>query len=107
MNTPATPHKPRKPRKARQTGIDTPMRTLLRTCTEDERALLAAKAGTHVNYLYAIAGCHREAIAVQKAFAIEDASVYVHQLTGGRTPIVTARQISTMCSVAGFCDAGA
>lgn len=97
---------PTKTRKHRRTDVDTPMLWLLRTCTPEQRQWLAERADTDVNYLYAIAGCHRKKISVQLAFAIEKASEHLHVETGGKTPIVTAQQISTMCAVAHFDDQG-
>lgn len=79
---------------------------LLRCCDKDQREWLAKAADTDVDYLYAIAGCHRKKISVQLAFAIEKASEHLHVETGGKTPIVTAQQISTMCAVAHFDDPG-
>lgn len=95
-----------KPRKHRRTDVDTPMLGLLRACTPEQRQWLAERADTDVNYLYAIAGCHRKKISVQLSFAIETASTQLHADTEGKTPIVTAQQISTMCAVARFDDQG-
>ena len=98
-------------RKSRNTGIETPMLALLRQCTPEQRDWLAKEAQTDVNYLYAIAGCHRKKISVQLACRIEDASKRLNAASqrAGEYPakqIVTARQLSTMCAVAGFDDAG-
>ena len=82
--------------------MTTPLTDLLRSCTEPERQLLAQRAGTSVNYLYSLAGCHRERVNVKLALAIEDASVLLNRETLGLTPVVTARQLSTMCSIAQF-----
>lgn len=95
-----------RPRKARNAGLDTPMLHLLRCCTVEQREWLAQQADTNVNYLYAIAGCHRKKISVQLAFAIEQASRVLHDRTGGDTPVITAQQIATMCAVAGLDDGG-
>jgi hypothetical protein len=94
-------------RKARNTGLDTPMLALLRKCTDEQRQQLAKAVPTSVNYLYAIAGCHRKKISVQMACAIETATRTLHAQTKGETPIVTALQIATMCAVAGLDDEGA
>lgn len=80
----------------------TQLTTLLRSCTEAERHQLAQLAGTSVNYLYSLAGCHRERVNVKLALAIEDASVVLNAETLGLTPIITARQLSTMCTIAPF-----
>lgn len=76
--------------------------TLLRACTAQERASLAALAGTTVNYLYSAAGCSRAQMRVGLALSIEDASRILHERTQGRTPIVTAREIATMCQTHGL-----
>lgn len=76
--------------------------TLLRACSPEERERLAQLSGTTVNYLYAAAGCSREQMRVGLAVGIEDASRVLNKETGGKTPIVTARELATMCSVAGL-----
>ena len=83
------------------------MLRLLRECTPEQRQRLAEAVPTSVNYLYAIAGCHRKNISVQMAYAIERASIAMNAWTKGQTPIVTAQQIATMCAVAGLDDEGA
>jgi hypothetical protein len=80
----------------------TPLTELLRACNDRQRLMLAEKAGTSVNYLYSIAGCHRERVNVKLALAIEDASRDMALDNGGLTPVVTARQLATMCVVAPF-----
>lgn|GEM_PF-6483984 len=66
------------------------------------RALLAERSVTTVNYLYALAGCHRESGSVQLAFAIEEASKELHEQTSAATSVATAHQIATMCAVRAF-----
>jgi hypothetical protein len=78
----------------------TPLAALLQACTDDQRKTLADLAGTEVNYLYSLAGCHRERISAKLALGIEDASTALHKSVG--TPIVTARQLSLMCALRGF-----
>lgn len=80
----------------------TPLMALLRAATADERDQLAALAGTTTNYLYALGGCHREQPRVGLAMALEDASRDLHRQTNGRTPIVTARELASMCALAPF-----
>lgn len=82
--------------------FSTPLTELLRACTAEERKQLAIRSGTSVNYLYLLAGCHRERIGATLALAIEDASKELHDLTMGATPVVTARELATMCVLAGF-----
>lgn len=84
----------------------TPLMALLRLCGAEQRNWLAERAGTTTNYLYALAGCHREQPRVGLAFAIEDASTEMHGASGGDTPIVTARQLAAMCSLTMFEDMG-
>lgn len=84
-----------------------PLMALLRACTDDaERTLFAAQAGTTVNYLYALAGCHRGQPRAALAVGIEDASRLFNTRTAGRIPIVTVREIATMCAIAGLTDTG-
>lgn len=80
--------------------------TLLRACTPEEREQLAQEAGTTVNYLYSAAGCSRAQMRVGLAVAVEDASKRLHEQTNGRTPIVTARELATMCSFVGIGSEG-
>lgn len=80
----------------------TPLMTLLRALTDEERTAFAAEAGTTVNYLYALAGCHRGQPRAALAVGIEDASRSWHTKSGGRTPLVTIREIATMCAIAGL-----
>lgn len=83
----------------------TPLMALLRAFeNEAEHAEFAAEAGTTSNYLYALAGCHRGQPKVGLALAIEDASVKFHVKTNGRIPLITVRDLATMCSTVGFCD---
>lgn len=85
-----------------------PLMALLRACNDDaERTLFAAQAGTTVNYLYALAGCHRGQPRAALAVGIEDASVAFNKSTAGRIPVVTVREIATMCALVGMTnDAG-
>lgn len=57
-----------------------------------------------MNYLYSLAGCHRERVNVALALAIEDASRELHRESGGQTPIVTTRELATMCVINQFED---
>jgi hypothetical protein len=83
-----------------------PLTALLRACKDDdERCAFAEMAGTTVNYLYALAGCHRGQPRAGLAVGIEDASVILNRQTKGRTPIVTVREIATMCAVSGLSKA--
>jgi hypothetical protein len=82
----------------------TPLANILRLSTDEQRTFLATTAGTTVNYLYSLAGCHREKLSAQLAFAIEDASQLLHDQTGGDIPVVTARQLTSMCSLRGMDD---
>lgn len=75
---------------------------LLRECTPEERERLAALAGTQVNYLYSLAGCHRGSPRSKLAAGIEDASRALNAETGGRTRVVTMRDLAAMCSVSGL-----
>lgn len=83
----------------------TPLMTLLRACADDaERTLFAERAGTTVNYLYALAGCHRGQPRVSLAIGIEDAAKWLHKHTKKRTPLVTARDLATMCQTNGLTE---
>lgn len=80
----------------------TPLLTLLRACTDEEQARLADLAGTTVNYLYSLAGCHRGQPKLKLGLEIAKASRVLHEESKGRTPIVTAEELATMCEVAGL-----
>ena len=67
-----------------------------------ERERLALLAGTTVNYLYSIAGCHRPNTSAATAVSIEDATRALHAETKGRTQIITVRELATMCQLAGL-----
>lgn len=82
--------------------VATPLLNLLRACTEEQRRRIAAEAGTSVNYLYGIAGCHRNSVNVKLAIGIEDASRSLNIETEGVTPVVTVRQLASMCAIAPF-----
>jgi hypothetical protein len=63
---------------------------LLRAFENDtEREAFAVEAGTTVNYLYALAGCHRGQPRAGLAVGIEDASYRWNNVTRGRMPIVS------------------
>lgn len=78
------------------------LRVLLQTCTPTERDRLADLAGTTVGYLHQLAGCHRGVPRADLAVRIEDASTRMHVESDGRLPVVTARDIATMCAVRGL-----
>jgi hypothetical protein len=82
--------------------FSTPLAELLRACDQPQRNTLATRAGTSVNYLYSLAGCHRERVSAALALAIEDASRELHASSGGATPIVTIRELACMCAITGF-----
>lgn len=82
--------------------MSTPLSDLLRDATPDERDRLARLAGTTVNYLYQVAGCHRPRPSAEFAVALADASMTLNKATKGRLPILTVREIATMCAVAGL-----
>lgn len=78
------------------------LRTLLQACTPTERDRLAALAGTTVGYLHQLAGCHRGVPRADLAVRIEDATTKMHAESAGRLPIVTARDVATMCATRGL-----
>lgn len=82
--------------------FSTPLADLLRACDQQQRNVLATRAGTSVNYLYSLAGCHRERVSAVLAMAIEDASRDLHASTSGATPIVTIRELACMCAISVF-----
>ena len=86
----------------------TPLMSLLRACKDDdERQAFAQQAGTTVNYLYALAGCHRGQPRASLAIGIEDASRMFNKRTKSRevpVPVVTVRDLASMCATTGFCD---
>lgn len=88
--------------KTPKTEPTTPLIALLRACTPEEREWLAQQAGTEVNYLYALGGCHRGQPRLRLGLDIAAAAEKLHERTKGRTPIVTAEQLASMCGVAGL-----
>lgn len=69
----------------------------MRACTPEERVQFAELAGTTENYLYMLAGPHREP-GVAKAASVARASVIMHERTGGRVPIVTLDQLAELAN---------
>lgn len=88
------------------TPRDTPttaLMTLLRACKDDtERERLAELSGTTKNYLYSLSGCHRGQPKLKLGLQIAHASIVLNRETKGRTPIVTAEELASMCDTAGF-----
>ena len=84
-------------------GMSTPLSELLRLATPPERERLARLAGgTTVNYLYQLAGCHRPRPSAEFAVQLADATVLLNRETKGRLPIITVRELATMCALAGI-----
>lgn len=81
---------------------DTPLAEWLRKATPDERTRMATLAGTTVSYLYQLAGGHRGVPKSDLAFSIEDATFVLNKYTGGRLPVITARELATMAAVSGL-----
>lgn len=78
----------------------TPLAKRLRACIPEQHTWLSDRAGTTVNYLYALASCHRERISASLAVGIEDATIDLHERGG--TPIVAARELATRCALSGL-----
>lgn len=77
----------------------TPLQSLLRACDDAQRKQIAKWAGTSVSYMYALASCSRKSCRSELAAGIEDASKKMNRLTNGKTPIVTMRELATMCAI--------
>lgn len=77
----------------------TPLLALLRACDKNERKQIATWAGTSVSYMYALGSCCRGSCRADLAASIEDASRQLNRRTDGRTPVVTMRELATMCPV--------
>lgn len=80
----------------------TALTELLRSMTDAQRERVALAANTSVAYLYNLAGCHRTRMGLRMGLAIEDASAVISKETNGATPVVTARQLATMCELCQF-----
>ena len=81
--------------------MSTPLLDYLRAATEQERAETAALAGTSVGYLYQLATCVRPRPSAILTCAIEDATRDM-QKRNSALPVVTVRELATMCAVAGL-----
>lgn len=81
---------------------DSPLALWLRAADASERERCARLAGTTVNYLYALAGGHREVPKANLAFNIEDATRTLHDETSGRLPVVAARELAFMHALTGL-----
>lgn len=77
----------------------TPLLALMRSLTPAQRTTLASDAGTSVSYLYSLGSCQRGTCGSGLALQIEKASERMCESTGGATPIVTMRELATMCPV--------
>lgn len=77
----------------------TPLLALLQACDDKQRTQIATWAGTSVSYMYALASCSRKSCRSKLAAGIEDASKKMNRTTNGKTPIVTMRELATMCSL--------
>lgn len=77
----------------------TPLLALMRSLTPEQRTKLALDAGSSVSYLYALGSCQRDTCSSALALRIEKASERMCERTGGLTPIVTMRELATMCPV--------
>lgn len=75
----------------------TPLLALMRVLTDEQRKTLALDAGTSVSYLYSLGSCQRGACSSTLALQIEKASEKMCARTGGETPIITMRDLATMC----------
>lgn len=84
------------------TKTPTPLGNWLQLASDEERARMAMLAGTSTNYLYQLAGCHRGVPKADLALAIEEATVTLSKETDGRLPIVSMRDLATMCAVSGL-----
>lgn len=81
----------------------TPLTLWLRAATPEQRERAAQLAGSTVNYLYQLGGCARGSrLSADLAFRIEDALQVLHKESGGKLPLVTARELSTMCALVGL-----
>ena len=83
----------------RKNEPSTPLLALLRSLNDEQRLQLAKEAGTTVSYLDALASCQRESCRTDLAMRIERASEIMCEHTGGVSPIVSMRELATMCSV--------
>lgn len=75
----------------------------LRAAEPSERERLAALAGTTVGYLYQVAGGSRGTrLSAVLCFAIADASEKLHAESLYKLPVLPARDIAVMSSLAGL-----
>jgi len=81
--------------------MTTPLLDFLRAASPEERQRAADLAGTQVSYLYQIATCVRPRVSALLAIGIEDATRSLHR-ENDRLPIVTVRELATMCAVRGL-----
>jgi hypothetical protein len=83
--------------------ITTPLTEWLRAATPEQRDRMATLAGTTVGYVYQLAGCSRgKAMTADLAFRMEDAMKTLHAESDGALPVVSARELSCMCALAGL-----
>jgi len=83
----------------------TPLLAWLRKATPEQKERAATLAGTKVNYLFQLAsegGNRGKNISAALAFRIEDAMRVVEQESKGSLKAVSARELASMWTVAGF-----
>lgn len=83
----------------RKNEPQTPLLALLRALTPEQRETFAGFANTSVSYLYSLGSCQRGACRSALALQIEKASEKMCKITGGKSPIVTMRELASMCAV--------
>lgn len=77
--------------------------TWLREANADQRERMAQLAGTTSNYLYQIAtGKRGRALSAGLVFRLEDAMQTVERESGGRLKAISARELSSMWTLAGL-----
>lgn len=77
----------------------TPLRAILRHLTDEQRDEFAALSGLTKNYLYQLAGCHRQSTSALNAVRIAAASELM-AVRYGSVP-VTVVELANMCPLKG------
>jgi hypothetical protein len=79
-----------------------PLADWLRLASTAERKRAAELIGCKTpTYLYQIASSYRGCPSARRAFQMEDAFRIMHDETGGRLPLISARQIAMIASPKG------
>lgn len=75
----------------------TPLKDFRDAATRQEREELATAVETTEEYLFTHLGTHRN-VPIEKAEQIEEATLRIGRLNGGRTPVIRREELCEVCA---------